>query len=142
MLKRLKMGASGFPLAALAACLVAACAGPSGAEPAGTRTAGRQCFLPQQVNGFHAPNDETVYVTVGARRIFRLQTVGTCPHSDWSQRIGIRSRGGASWICQGLDADLIVPSPIGVQRCPVTNVHQLSEEEVRQYRESRRGRRR
>ena len=131
--------AAGLLGIAVGAAGVVACASSTDAD-AGTsgNNALRQCFLPSQVNGFHAADDETVYVTLGARRVFRLDIVGTCPDVDWSQQIGIRSRGGGSWICGGLDAELIVPSPSGVQRCPVTNVRQLSEQEVAAYRESRR----
>lgn len=135
----------------LAACLagsliggavVTACGAARDAEPATSASASRQrCFLPNQVNDFHAEDDQTVYVTIGTRRMFRLEIVGTCPDIDWSQRIGIRSRGGGSWICGGLDAELIVPSPTGVQSCPVTNVTELTDAEVEAYRERRKARR-
>ena len=116
--------------------LLAGCTETAATQTASARSEGRQqCFLPAQVNGFKAENDDLVYVTVGTRQIYQLEIVGTCPEVDWSQRIGIRSRGGGSWVCHGLDAELIVPSPTGVQTCPVTRVRQLSEEEVRAYRE-------
>ena len=131
--------AAGLLGIAVGAAGVVACA--SSTDPdAGTsgNNARRQCFLPSQVNGFHAADDETVYVTLGARRVFRLDIVGTCPDVDWSQRIGIRSRGGGSWLCGGLDAELIVPSPMGPDRCLVTEVTKLSEAETKAYRESQR----
>jgi hypothetical protein len=105
---------------------------------ASARGNGQQCFLPRQVSGFNAETRDTVFVTVGTRSIYQLDIVGVCPEVDWSQRIGIRSRGGGSWVCHGLDAELIVPSPTGVQTCPVTNVRQLAPEEARAYRERRR----
>ncbi|QAY79661.1 hypothetical protein ETR14_01715 [Sphingosinicella sp. BN140058] len=128
----------------MGSAVVAACGAARDAKPATSATASRQrCFLPGQVNDFHAEDDQTVYVTIGTRRMFRLEIVGTCPDIDWSQRIGIRARGGGSWICGGLDAELIVPSPSpsGVQRCPVTNVTALSDAEVDAYRERRKARR-
>ena len=121
---------------------LAALGGCTQAGPPGTATAAaggaRQCFLPSQVNGFDSVDRYTVDVTIGVKQVYRLQLVGTCPDVDWSQRIGIRSSGGGNWVCQGLDAELIVPGPTGVQRCPVTTVRRLSEEEVAAARARRR----
>ena len=118
-------------LAALSGCT---------AEPdRGVETSGgaRECFLASQVDGFHALDRDHVQVFMGANRVFELGLDGTCTDIDWSQRIAIRSR-GSDWVCRGLDADLIVPSPIGTQRCLVTSVRRLSPEEARAARQSRR----
>lgn len=127
-------------LIATAACaaMLTACA-MTNRQPQGqaTRGAGQQCFLPSQVNGFNAVNSDTVQVTVSVNTIYELGIVGTCPDIDWTQRIGIRSTGGGSWVCRGQDAELIVPSPMGVQRCPVTSVRRLSPAEVQAARAKR-----
>ena len=129
---------TGWPLAA--ALLAAAGASACSMEPesavarAGER---RECFLASQVNGFHSLDRDHVLVTVGANRTFELGLTGACFDIDWSQRIAIRSR-GSDWVCSGLDADIFVPSSIGPQRCPVTTVRRLSEEEARAARQSRR----
>ena len=129
------MRASTVLLPSLAALtLLQGCTETAAEEGAMARADGRQCFLPRQVNGFNARNDREVYVTVGTRDVYRLEIVGVCPEIDWTQRIGIRSR-GSSWVCDSLDAELIVPSPTGTQFCPVTGVRKLSPEEVRAYRE-------
>jgi hypothetical protein len=120
------------------AMLTTSCAETTAGDGVTARSDGRQCFLPRQVNGFTARNDDRVFVNVGTRDIYELQIIGVCPDIDWSQRIGIRAR-GTTWICDGLDAELIVPSPTGTQRCPVTGVRRLSEAEVRAYRERPRG---
>ncbi|WP_114951111.1 DUF6491 family protein [Sphingosinicella terrae] len=129
-----------FALAAslLGTTIVTACAPADGPDSASTRSGDRQCFLPGQVNGFHADDDDHVYVTVGANRIFRLELLGSCPDVDWQTRIGIRSRGGGSWVCQGLDAEIVVPDRNFPRTCPVGNVRRLSDEEVRSHRERRR----
>lgn len=98
---------------------------------------GQQCFLASQVNGFDAIDDQTVDVTVGVNNVYRLQIVGVCPDIDWTQRIGIRARGGSRWVCRGLDAELIVPSPTGLQTCPVTAVRKLTDEELKAKRAAR-----
>ena len=119
------------------AILTASCAETAAEDGVTARSEGRQCFLPRQVNGFNAECDDRVFVTVGTREIYEFRIVGVCPDIDWSQRIGIRSR-GSSWICDSLDAELIVPSPSGTQFCPVTGVRRLSQAEVSAYRERRR----
>jgi len=122
------------------AVTAAGCTGASEPPMAAGQGADRQCFLPRTVNGFTPRGDDRVLVHVGARQVYELELVGTCPSVDWSNRIGIRSRGGGSWICQGFDADLVVPAPSGVEQCPVTNIRRLSEQEVLAWRESRRRR--
>lgn len=119
--------------AALAGCM--ANQGPAAQAAGGS---GRQCFLASQVNSFDAVDDQTVVVRTGVRTMYELQIVGVCPDIDWTQRIGIRSTGGSNWVCHGLDAELLVPSPSGTQRCPVTDIRRLSEAEVETFRARKR----
>jgi hypothetical protein len=122
-----------------AATLTAACMmspDPQAAEAAQAQP--RQCFNVSQVNGFHALDRDTVQVTVGASTIYELKLFGSCPDIDWTENVGIRSTGGSSWICDGMDAELFVPSPIGVQRCQVTGFRRLGPEEVQATRDRRR----
>jgi len=124
-------------LLAASAALVSGCAQqpPGAVAGAGAAASGRQCFHADEVNGFSAPSDEIVNVTVGANRHFQFRLAGACPDVNWSNRIALRTTGGSSWICQGLDAELLVPSPIGPQRCLVTDVRPISEEEWRARRQ-------
>jgi hypothetical protein len=91
----------------------------------------RECFSARSVNGFNPVDEDTVDIRVGANRRYRLELVGYCPDVDWSMGIALRTRGGSSWICQGMDAELIVPSPTGRQNCLVSSVRRLSEAEVK-----------
>ena len=116
--------------AGVVAILATACTTGNQQSAQAAQRDGRQCFNVAQVNGFHAIDRDTVQVTVGARTIYQLEIVGVCPDVDWSLRVGLRSTSGSSWVCSGLDAELIVPSPSGVQRCPVTGVRLLTPEEV------------
>ena len=115
----------------LAGTVVAACAAtaPSAQQAAGT--ANRQCFLASQVNNFWGARDDKVLVRVGVNNVYELQLAGMCHDIDWANRIALRSTGGSSWICQGLDAELLIPSPIGPQRCLVTDIRKLSPEEAK-----------
>ena len=124
-------------LAAAGTVLVAGCMANPGA-PRQAAAGARQCFNASQVNSFHAVDRDTVYVTTGVRRMYQLEIVGVCPDVDWTQRIALRSTSGSSWVCSGLDAELLVPSPSGLQRCPVVGVRALTPPEVEAYRASRR----
>ena len=99
--------------------------------------AGRQCFLASQVNSFHPVDRDTVIVRVGASRNYQLEILGTCPDINWATRVGIRTTGGGSWICHGLDAELVVPGPSGFDRCPVLGVQAISPEAAKAARQRR-----
>jgi hypothetical protein len=114
-------------LAVVAALLVMA---PWGAAEAKPPTRDRDCFHASNVSGFRAPDDKTVYVRVGVRDIYQMEMMGSCPQIDWAEKIGIRTR-GSEFICSGLDADLISPTSIGPQRCPVRMLRKLSPEEAK-----------
>ena len=127
-----------FGLAAFGTAIVAATvACTPAAAPQGAALAGRQCFLASQVNSFHPIDNDSVHVTVGANDAYQLEIVGVCPDIDREHRIGIRSHASTSWVCSGYDAELLVPSPIGVNTCTVTDVRRLSEAEAQAIRAAR-----
>ena len=96
-----------------------------------------QCFRAQEVNGYKSLSERVVDVEVGGRRVFRLEMFGLCPDVNWSHRIALISRAG-SWICEGVDAELIVPSTTGgTNRCPVSSIRELSQEEIQASRRTR-----
>lgn len=118
-----------------AASLCYACAPVE--EPTGARAEGRECFRAGDVNSFSRVDDTAVNVRAGPNDYYRLELVGACPDVDWTLRIAIRTR-GSSWICRGHDAELLVPSPLGAQTCPVRAVRRLSEAEVQAFRAEQR----
>jgi RES domain-containing protein len=128
-----------LPLVLAAALAAGACTAASEPQTAAASREGRQCFRAQDVNGFTARNEREVDVTVGANNVYRLELMGRCPDVDWSQTIAIEAR-GSSWICSGLDAELIVPTAIGPQRCPVTAIRRIPDEQLRAEREAARQR--
>ena len=115
----------------LAGAVTAACAATTPSAQRAAGTANRQCFLASQVNNFWGATDDKVLVQVGVNNVYELQLAGMCHDIDWANRIALRSTGGSSWICQGLDAELLIPSPIGPQRCLVTDIRKLSPEEAK-----------
>lgn len=90
----------------------------------------RDCFSARSVNGFTPVGREAVDVRVSRNQQYRLTLAGYCPDVDWSLQIALRTRGGSSFICAGLDAEIIVPSTTGPQRCAVTEVRRLTPEEI------------
>lgn len=94
--------------------------------PAIAQSTGRECFRASQVNGFSPVSDTIVDVQVGASRYYRLSLMGTCPNAVWTHRVALRTTGGGNWICQGLDAEIIVPDPMSPERCLVSGIEPIS----------------
>ena len=111
---------------AVAGLTVAACSAQPGSPAVAAANSGRQCFLARQVNGYTSVSDQVVDVQVGANRYFRLSLDGSCPQSSFSRRMALRTTGGGDWICQGLDAEIIVPFAGGPQRCLGRDVQPIS----------------
>lgn len=112
----------------LAVAALAGCA-PM-APPAAAADGSRQCFFTRQANGFAAVSERLVNVRVGVNEVWQLELAGTCLDIDWASRIALTSR-GSSTICEGYDALIIAPSPVGgPQRCLVRNVRKLTEAEI------------
>ena len=126
----------------IAACLVAASGigvfAASAIPAPGEAAPARQCFSASNIRGFETLPGGLVLMRAGGNRTFAMQTLGDCPDINWARGIGVRTFGGGSWICSGLDAQLIVPSPIGAQYCTVRDVRWISREEARALRQSRR----
>ena len=110
---------------------LAACTTPTTSTDASVASAkaARNCFWADSVNSFNAVDDQTVYVRVGVKDVYRLDLFSRCPDVDWNQAIALVSRGGPT-ICSGLDATVITKGPIGPQRCEVRTVTKLTPEEV------------
>lgn len=121
-------------IAIAAAALVTGCAGANGPADTTMASAGsadgeRSCFWPSQVNGFTDAGRERVYVHTGPNDVYLFQIFGTCPDLNFTETLALKTR-GSGMVCSGLDVDLIVPTPIGPQRCPVRMIHKLSEAEM------------
>ncbi|MCB2047857.1 MAG: hypothetical protein KDE32_06465 [Novosphingobium sp.] len=111
---------------ALPVMLLAGCAAND--APATTTAAedGRDCFFLSQVNGFSDAGKNRVNVNVGPGRTYEFETFGSCPELNYSLAIAFDQKGPGT-ICKGMDVDLIVPSSIGPQRCPVRMIRRVPE---------------
>jgi Family of unknown function (DUF6491) len=109
---------------------LAGCTTQSASTSTAQSRSGGKCFIPSEVNSFTATKDGNVDVKVGSSRYFRLTLGGGCPNNiNFATSVGIRATGGGTFICEGYDAELIVPDPSGTQRCPISAVHAISEEQ-------------
>ena len=116
--------------------LLAACTMQDEGGVRSASASGRQCFNARMASGFTPVDDDTVDVRVGNRG-YRLELTGYCNDVRWADGVVLRSRTG-SFVCGPLDAELVVPSIIGPQRCLVTGMRQLSDAELRLSRQRRR----
>ena len=129
----------------LAACAAGVAAQPSPAQPSPAQPSparqspapGRhgpprsQCFFHNDVQNFAAADEQSVYIRVGARDVYRLEVFAPCPDIDWSLRVGLRNFGGSSWLCVGDQVDVFVPiRGFGPNRCPARIGRKLTPEEV------------
>ena len=115
------------PLAA--ASLIAALALAGTAQAASAASNNKNCFYSRNISSWRASGDQTVYLRVGVRDTYRLDLMTRCTDINWNEKIGIQSR-GSSWICSGLDAEIISPTSIGPQRCPVQTLRKLTPQEA------------
>ncbi len=97
-------------------------------------SAGKQCFYSRNISSWAPVDRSTVNLRVSVNDVYQLKLLGDCPNIDWVEGIGLEHR-GSSWICTGLDAELLVPQPGGGRsfpiRCPVSSIRKLSKEEAR-----------
>jgi hypothetical protein len=54
---------------------------------------------------------------------------GSCNDLDYVNALRLDTHGFSS-VCDARDMDLIVPSPIGPQRCPVQSMRRLTPDEI------------
>jgi hypothetical protein len=111
------------------ACIaaVALTAAAANAQPGGRQD---QCFLSSDVDGFQAPDDRTLYIRVGVNDVYRLDLMGDCPDLSFHERVGLQSTPGNPWICQPLDATVVIRETGIPARCPVTGIHKLTPAEL------------
>jgi hypothetical protein len=113
---------------ALAASAAALLTTTATVASAADKPAPRECFWTRQADGFAAQDDHTVNVRVSVRDVYQFKLLGSCPDIDWNQRIALVSHG--SNICSGMDAEIVTHSPIGPQRCAVSDMRKLTPEEI------------
>ena len=116
---------------AAAVVIAASCTSYASApQTAQVSGAERQCFYLSQVSGYNHVKGarDRIRVSTGPRDTYEFEVFGPCPYLDDAETMGFDQAGGGT-ICRGLDVDLIVPTPIGPQRCPVRMIRKLAPDE-------------
>lgn len=104
---------------------LAGCAGEGGdMARAPVAEGGQECFFRSQVSGFNSAGPRHIIVHTGPGERYEFETFGPCPDLDFSEAIGFEQV-GPGMICSGLDVNLIVPSVIGPQKCPIRMIRKL-----------------
>jgi len=125
------MTRSALILLSIGVATLAACAQQAASAPAAA-SSGRECFNARNISSFKAQGDNAVDIQVGVRRYYRMDLAGVCPNVNWANRVVVVTRSGSSWICEGFDAEIVVPDPgLGPQRCVVSSVRRLTDAEAR-----------
>ena len=90
----------------------------------------RHCFWTRQINSFASNDNRIINIRVGVNDYYQMEMLGRCGEVDWNNSIAIRSR-GSSYICTGIDAEVISPTSIGPERCAVKTIRKLTAEEAK-----------
>lgn len=133
---------------ALATALVASSCAPVQDQPqappaahaapaeSGMAESGKDCFFLSEVSGFSSARrlgdarKDRILVHTGPRETYLFETFGSCPDLDFSETLAFDQHGPGQ-ICRGMDVDLIVPGPIGPQRCAVGMIRKLTKQEAK-----------
>jgi hypothetical protein len=99
--------------------------------PARSSRPQRACFNVRMIDNFNAPDESTVYIRVNVNEVYRLKLFAPCLNVNWDQTIALQNRSGSSWLCDPMDAELLVRDPgVGRQRCLVSEMRKLTPAEV------------
>jgi Family of unknown function (DUF6491) len=118
-------------LAAQASAQTSAQTSSQAGAPARSSRPQRACFNVRMIDNFNAPDESTVYIRVNVNEVYRLKLFAPCLNVNWDQTIALQNRSGSSWICDPMDAELLVRDPgVGRQRCLVSEMRKLTPAEV------------
>lgn len=113
--------------ATAAAFLAVSCAPYDDApDTAMTSESGRDCFFLSEVDGFNRLDKDRIRVSTGPSEAYEFEVFGPCPQLGDREHLAFDQTGGGT-ICRGIDVDLLVPTDIGVQRCPVRMIRKIEE---------------
>ena len=130
-------------LAAAGALALAACAGqpPSsyaaasadGAATQASATGGRSCFRVSNIRGQNVLDRDTVLFSTGVGRddIYQVDMRSAClPGALASDPLVLRTTGASDVVCNRLDLDIGVKTPIGATPCLIESIRKLSAAEI------------
>lgn len=130
------------PTGALAALALAGCAaggagpqaasGPGAMASADAPSSQRACFRISSIRGQKIVDRSTVLfrTSVGPQEVFRLDMRNACLSTASSDPLVLIPAGGSDVVCDRMDLDVKVATPIGATPCLVESVRKLNAAEV------------
>ncbi|MES3027529.1 MAG: DUF6491 family protein [Pseudomonadota bacterium] len=114
-----------------AVALVAAAFPALAADQAKPET-GSQCFRMSQIRNHTKADSQTLYFSVGARDVYRLDMSGAClAGTSSSDPLIMETVGGTDLICRPIDLNLKVKTGnVGVSPCIIKEITKLTPDQV------------
>lgn len=114
-----------------AVALVASAFPALAADPAKPQAAS-QCFRMSQIRNHTKADDQTLYFSVGARDVYRLDMSGAClAGTSSSDPLIMETVGGTDLICRPIDLSLKVKlGNVGVSPCIIKEITKLTPDQV------------
>jgi hypothetical protein len=91
------------------------------------------CFFVNEFHGWKAPDARTIFIRVGAARIYRLDLAADCALLTFADAHLITKTRGSETVCSALDWDLRVSQPPGTgapEACIVKKMTLLSPDQA------------
>ena len=116
----------------LIAAAIALAAPAAFAETTVKPAAGSQCFRVSQIQNHKKADNETLYIGVRNKEVFRLGMSGAClTGTTSSDPLILETVGGTDLVCRPIDLNLKVKmGPGGVSPCIIKDITKLKPEEI------------
>ena len=90
----------------------------------------RECFYSHNINGFNAPDEQTLYIRVGVKDYYRLDLTTGCTGLSFRESIGLKTTPpGDNFICDPIQAEVVFNDHRIPAECQVTAIHKLTDAE-------------
>jgi len=106
--------------------------GPAVAQPGPTAPL-KRCFYAHDWQGWHAPNEHTMYIRVDMHRVYRVDFASSCQELTWPDVHLVTTFRGSDSVCSPLDLDIKVAdsSPHSIATpCIASGLEELTPDEV------------
>jgi hypothetical protein len=111
-------------------CATGACAPASNALAAPDGVSAAPCFQARQARSYSRIGPQTLLVEAGIRGSYQMEMLDTCPDLDWSNDAMFRGRGGGTFVCSALDAEIVLPRDGRRQVCLFNRITPISRAEA------------
>ncbi len=98
---------------ALGACALAAIAGSAAADPTPNKQS--SCFFLNEWDGWHAPNDHTLYLRVRINQVYQLDLSSSSNMLTWPDSHLINRVHGDNSVCDPIDLQLSISEGHGTE---------------------------